>query len=470
MNYLEWFYKLAEIPHGSGNTKQISDFLIDFALEKGLQSYQDDYNNVIIYKAAQNGGEDSKPVILQGHIDMVCEKEEGCDIDFTKDGLKLIENNGFLEAEGTTLGGDDGIAVAYMLSILEDENIRHPDLECLFTVDEEIGMLGAEALDKSRLMGRRLLNIDSEEEGTLLVSCAGGATVEMTIPVLRRGAQGSAYKITVAGLTGGHSGVEIDKGRANSDILLGNILKELLLADDSLRLISIEGGLKDNAIPIKASAVIKSKNIDVLEEKLTGLTNKLKEEYSETDPKMNIILEEAESEDHPLDELQNLSILMLLGELPFGVRAYSKDIEGLVQTSLNLGIMSTEKDSIRLIYSVRSSVEKEKQELIEELILMARSVGGTVDIRGSYPAWEYKKDSFLRDKMTSIYKDMFGKTMEVEAIHAGVECGIFAGALDGLDAVSFGPDILEIHTPREKLDLASAERTYKYILRLLEEL
>lgn len=474
-----WFEQICNIPHGSGNTKKISDFLVNFAKDRNLKFIQDESNNVIIYKDAFDKNSDindeQKTVILQGHIDMVCEKVDDCDIDFINEGLKLKIEDGFIKADGTTLGGDDGIAVAYMLAILDSKDIQHPPLECVFTVDEEIGMLGAAAMDMSVLKGRKLLNIDSEEEGYLLVSCAGGATVQIRIPLLRRGAQGKKYIVTLSGLRGGHSGVEINKGRANADAVLGNVLKELSLADDSMKVVSVKGGLKDNAIPVKATAVVVSKNFDILEKTLNDMQEELREILKNTDPDILLSIKEAdgsteEEKWYPLDELLNLRFLMLFGDMPFGVRKMSSDIPGLVQTSLNLGILDTTEDEILITYSVRSSRKDEKQELIEELVTIAESIGATIVVTGAYPAWEYKKDSELREIMTKTYEEMFHKPMVVQAIHAGVECGLFSDKLEGLDAVSFGPDILDIHTPKERLNIASVKRTWEYIKTVLSEL
>ena len=474
-----WFEQICNIPHGSGNTKKISDFLVNFAKDRNLKFIQDESNNVIIYKDAFDKNSDindeQKTVILQGHIDMVCEKVDDCDIDFINEGLKLKIDDGFIKADGTTLGGDDGIAVAYMLAILDSKDIQHPPLECVFTVDEEIGMLGAAAMDMSVLKGRKLLNIDSEEEGYLLVSCAGGATVQIRIPLLRRGAQGKKYIVTLSGLRGGHSGVEINKGRANADAVLGNVLKELSLADDSMKVVSVKGGLKDNAIPVKATAVVVSKNFDILEKTLNDMQEELREILKNTDPDILLSIKEAdgsteEEKWYPLDELLNLRFLMLFGDMPFGVRKMSSDIPGLVQTSLNLGILDTTEDEILITYSVRSSRKDEKQELIEELVTIAESIGATIVVTGAYPAWEYKKDSELREIMTKTYEEMFHKPMVVQAIHAGVECGLFSDKLEGLDAVSFGPDILDIHTPKERLNIDSVKRTWEYIKTVLSEL
>ena len=471
-NVLKYFEEICSIPHGSRDTKRISDYLVNFAKERNLEFIQDASNNVIIKKAGQLGGEMAAPIIIQGHMDMVCEKEEDCDIDFESEGLRLKIEDEFITAEGTTLGGDDGIAVAYALAVLDSSDIPHPPLECVFTVDEEIGMLGAAALDMSKIKGRKLLNIDSEEEGYLLVSCAGGATVTLHVPVLRRGAQGEKYILTVSGLMGGHSGVEINKGRANASIVLGNVLKELSLADDSLKIISVSGGLKDNAIPVKAEAVFVSKNIDAVKQATAEMNEELKEIFKNTDPniKLDVFCYNSDTiQFYPLDEMNNLQFIMCFGTMPFGVKSMSKDIEGLVQTSLNLGILTTSENEITITYSVRSSVRSEKDQLIEELKLIAQSIGATVEVTGDYPAWEYKKESELRDLMTSTYEEMYGKPMVVQAIHAGVECGIFSDALDGLDAVSFGPDILDIHTPKERLSIESTKRTWEYITKVLQK-
>ncbi len=461
-----YFEDICSIPHGSRNTKLISDYVVAFAKRHGFRYVQDEYNNVIIYKPSTGASEDT--VILQGHLDMVCEKEEDCDIDFELEGLRLEVQDDLISADGTTLGGDDGIAVAYMLAILDSDDIIHPNLECVFTVDEEIGMLGANALDMSLLKGRKLLNIDSEEEGHLLVSCAGGATAEIRVPILRRGAKGKRFQLTVSGLTGGHSGTEIDKGRANADIIMGRILSELLILDDSMKLISISGGLKDNAIPVKAEADIITDRYDELEPNLTGIFSKIREDYADSDPDMKLgITASTKTELYPLDELQNLGFIMAYGKLPYGVTQYSEDIEGLVQTSLNLGIMETTENELKLIYSVRSSVSDEKKALLEELEMIARSLGASFEIEGEYPAWEYVKDSKVRNIMLPVYKEMSGKDMIVEAIHAGLECGIFSDALEGLDAVSFGPDIYDIHTPKERLSISSVSRTWEYIKAVL---
>ena len=473
-----FFEEIAAIPHGSKNTKLISDYVVSVAKRHNLKYVQDDSNNVVVYKEAcfvgtdVSDANDMDTVSLQGHLDMVCEKTDDSDFDFSCEGLRLNVEDGFLKAEGTTLGGDDGIAVAYMLALMDSDDIPHPPLELVFTVDEEIGMLGAQAFDMSTLSGKKLLNIDSEDEGHLLVSCAGGATATLHFPILRRGAQGDKYRIVVSGLKGGHSGVEIDKGRANADIVLGKLLQSIFFVDDTMRVITVRGGLKDNAIPVKAEAFIVSKNETEVKNEVSRFLEEYRESYKDDDPDLSITIVKVNvnSDVYPLDEAANLSFVMAYGSLPNGVIKMSEDIEGLVQTSLNLGIMDTFSEEITLSFSVRSSVNKEKEALIDELAAIVQSAGGTMTVEGEYPAWEYKEESKLRDVMTAKYEEMFQEKMVVEAIHAGVECGLFVDSIEGLDAVSFGPNIYDIHTPKERLDIASTERTWNFILAVLKDL
>lgn len=478
-----WFEEISKIPRGSGNTKKISDFIVGFAKDHNLRYIQDDTNNVIIFKdavvtddTAVSQSDNRETVMIQGHIDMVCEKVDSSDIDFENEGIKLLVDGDIIKADGTTLGGDDGVAVAFMLAILESDDIPHPPLECVFTVDEEIGMLGAMALDTSELKSKKVLNIDSEEEGHLLVSCAGGATVTMHIPVKRRGAQGDRFKLTVSGLLGGHSGIEINRGRANADIVLGNVLKELSLVDDSLKIISVSGGLKDNAIPNKAQAEFVSKKQDIIETSLNEMQTELSSIFDHTDPDIKLTLEKLDVNPndpdimYPLEETVNLGFIMCFGSMPFGVKAMSKEIQGLVQTSLNLGILTTSENEITITYSVRSSVTKEKQDMIQELEDLAKSIGGNTIVSGEYPAWELNPDSELTSIMSSVYEELFKKPIVVEAVHAGLECGIFTDKMPGLEVVSFGPDIFDIHTPGERLSISSVQRTWEFIKAVLAKM
>lgn len=469
-----YFEKITQIPHGSENTKQISDYLVDFAATHGLSYIQDESNNVIIRKEASAGYEHSIGVILQGHCDMVCEKTAGSDHDFKHDPLKLEVDGDFISAKDTTLGGDDGIAVAYMLAILEDDSISHPPLECVFTTDEEIGLLGANALDASLLKGKRMINLDSEEEGSIWTSCAGGMRSDCEIPVIREKVHGTSYEVVIDGLLGGHSGSEIDKNRANSNILLGRFLFGLSQRMN-YSLIEAEGGSKDNAIPRISSAMllIDEKESELLNSFASQLELQLKKEYENTDDGIYITLSKGKEADyHALSQISREKLTFYLMNVPNGIQKMSGSIEGLVETSCNLGIfhMFKEDDNLLGSLSVRSSVESAKDALSDRLCYLTEFLGGTYSTRGSYPAWEYREDSLLRDIMVKVYEDMYQKKPQVVAIHAGLECGLFYGRIDGLDCTSIGPDLTDVHTTEEKMSISSAARVYEYLLNVLKEL
>ena len=452
-----YFEKLCGIPHGSGNVREAADWLVAFAQAHGLEYRRDDAENVVIRKAASAGYEDAPAVILQGHTDMVCAKRADSAHDFLRDGLTLVTDGETVYADGTTLGADDGIAVAMALALLEDPAAEHPALEAVFTSDEEIGLLGAKAFDCSTLQGKLLLNMDSEDEGVLTVSCAGGATVRLTVPVARRAQNGEVYTVEIAGLTGGHSGAEIHKGRANAAVLAGELLREC-----GGGLVSIEGGSADNAIMPGCKLVLCGAGVPnaarVCEDRFRG-------RYPEEDIRLSVT-----SVGQTGAEVLDLPLGDFLARAPYGVQAMSQEIEGLVQTSLNLGIIRTGADAIVMTYSVRSSVEKEKDALCQVLTSLAKEYGGKAEISGAYPAWEYRKDSPLREHMCATFERLYGRPMRVEAIHAGLECGLFAGGIPDLDAVSFGPDMRSIHTPEERLSVSSVARTWEYLREVLRGL
>lgn len=464
-----YFEELCAIPHGSRDTKRISDYCVRFAERHGLQCRQDESNNVVIWKDGSAGYEAHPPVILQGHLDMVCEKEPDCDIDFSTDGLRLRTDGTDVFAEGTTLGGDDGIAVAYALALLASDSIAHPPLEVVFTVDEEIGMLGAAAMDLSMLRGRVLLNIDSEDEGVLTVSCAGGATSTVTLPVKKQPAAGSVYTLTVDGLQGGHSGVEIHKGRCNANRLMGQLLQQMA-EKIPLRLVAISGGQKDNAIPRACTAQVTAEDAAAFSAAFASAKDTVEAAAGATEPKLRICCRCSGEEAQALSAQDTDKVIGLLCALPNGVQAMSKEIAGLVQTSLNLGILDDCGDAVKMTFSVRSSVNAEKEALIQTLRDTAAAYSASYSQMGEYPAWEYCRDSKLRPLMVQVFEENYGRTPVVEAIHAGLECGILADKLSGLDAVSFGPDMQDIHTTRERLNIASVERTWNYLCAVLARL
>ncbi len=463
-----YFEEISNIPHGSCNTKQISDYCVSFAKEHNLEYYQDSDNNVIIIKEATKDREDAAPIILQGHLDMVCEKIPSLDMDMEKEGLKLGIDGDEVYAEGTTLGGDDGIAIAMTLAILDDDTLSHPRIEAVFTVDEEIGMLGAVSIDVSPLKGKRLLNIDSEDEGIFTVSCAGGNVNMCTLSLQGMEYDGNAVLITITGLKGGHSGVEIDKGRANANVLMGRLLQEIK-RECGLHIISVDGGLKDNAIPRETKAII---TIDS-EKSLSDIIRKYEEifrnEYHTADPDINVLYESMHvSEKKIWDEEMTDKIIYMLTCLPNGIQAMSMDIDGLVQTSLNMGIVTTCVDRMEISFCVRSSVDSQKEMLNRRLDEMMSMIGGQTQVCGDYPGWEYNKDSSLRELMIQIYKEQYGEEPKVEAIHAGVECGMFSGKIKDLDCISFGPNLTQIHTVRERMSISSVQRVYQFLIEVLK--
>ncbi len=464
-----YFEKICSIPHGSGNTKAISDYLVSFAEEKGLRYIQDSLNNVIIFCPGSCGYEDHPPVILQGHMDMVCEKDDQCALDMEKDGLDIDHDGTWVFAHGTTLGGDNGIAVAYGLALLADPTIPHPPLEVVFTVDEETGMYGAAGIDLSMLQGRTLINADSEEEGVFTVSCAGGARGTITVPASRRAVYGPCIKLTVEGLQGGHSGVEIHKNRANANKVMG-ILLERVQNIMPLCMTGFSGGAKDNAIPRSCQVTLVAMGMHL--ERINEITETLQKEIREQFDEPYAVIRGDDVEalgGNALSTEDTARIIALLNAVPNGVQAWSRDIEGLVQTSLNLGVADL-SDELRLTFAVRSSVNQEKRELLDQLRELAQQFGGSYSETGDYPAWEYKKESHLRDVMVQTYRQMFDKDPQVVAIHAGLECGLLSEKLPGLDCVSIGPDMQDIHTSRERLHIQSTQRTWNFLLEILKNL
>lgn len=466
-NVFRFFEEMCAIPHGSYNTKAVSDWCVAFAKARGLEHYQDEMNNVILIKEASAGYEEAEPVILQGHLDMVCEKAPGCEKDMAREGLDLAVEGDYIYAEGTTLGGDDGIAVAMALAALDDDSLPHPRLEVILTTEEEVGMDGAMALDVSPIRGRKMLNLDSEAEGIFTVSCAGGSMAACGLPVARAPFGGDILRVRVEGLTGGHSGAEIHKGRANASMLLGRLLLAMA-AETELRLVSADGGLKDNAIPVAAEAVVAAADGRKAKAAAERMAACFQVEYRRSDPMLTVTAEEAAAAWLPMDAASTERTLCLLACAPNGVQTMSQDIHGLVQTSLNLGILKTEENAVTASFCIRSSVDSEKEMLKDRLACLLAQLGGRVSFSGEYPGWAYRPDSPLRELMTEVYREQYGREPKVEAIHAGLECGLLAGKLPGLDCVSIGPDLLEIHTPREKMSISSVQRVWAFVREVLK--
>jgi len=464
-----YFEKICSIPHGSRNTKMISDYLVSFAKEQGIVYRQDKLNNVILFGEGTCGYENHATVILQGHMDMVCEKDADCPIDMEREGLNVTHDGTHVYAKGTTLGGDNGIAVAYALALLADKTIPHPPLEVVITVDEEIGMEGAAGIDLSELKGRTLINLDSEDEGIFTVSCAGGARSTILLPVARRAVYGPCVRLTVDGLQGGHSGVEIHKNRANANKVMGELLSRVQKLFP-VCITKLSGGAKDNAIPRSCEVTLVALGMYI--ERINEVAAQLQQEIRENFDEPNAVIRGDDVDalgGNALTTEDSAKVIALLNAAPNGVQAWCEDMPELVQTSLNLGVAKLD-EQLSLTFAVRSSVNAEKRELLDKLAQLAAFHGGETEEMGDYPAWEYQKDSALRDTMVKTFEKMFGRKPQVVSIHAGLECGLLSEKLPGLDCVSIGPDMLDIHTSRERLDIASTGRTWEFLLEILKEL
>jgi dipeptidase D len=469
-----YFEKLSQIPRGSGNEKEVSDYLVSFAKEHNLEYVQDSALNVVIRKNATPGYENGTAIVLQGHMDMVCEKNQDTVHDFTKDPLKLRIVDDMIYATGTTLGADNGIAVAMGLAILASDEYQHPAIELLVTTSEETGMDGAMALDPVNVKGRTLINIDSEEEGTLLVSCAGGVTAKTVIPAEWEASDASLvpYSIKIRGLKGGHSGMEIDKERGNSNKLLGRILRSIQ-SETEIRLCSISGGSKHNAIPRESDAVIlvKSEDKALVEKKISECEEMFKTELRTPDPGVRVEFEVMPA--LPAEMLSKGSTNNVINYLYLiinGVMSMSMDIKGLVESSLNLGVITTAKDSVEFISSIRSSVRSLKMDLLNRLVVTAKLNGGSVVTESDYPEWAYNPDSKIRGIFEEVYEKMNGKKPHITAIHAGLECGLFAEKFGQIDEISFGPFLYDVHTPDEHMSISSVQRTWEYLLEVLKSI
>lgn len=471
-NVLKYFTEISAVPRGSYNNQGISDYIVNFAKEHGLRYVQDEALNVIIYKDATKGYENHEPVIIQGHMDMVCVKAEDVSHDFTKEGIELLVDGDYLHANKTTLGGDDGIAVAFGLALLADNTISHPALEVLITTDEETGMDGAKALDPSLLKGKYMINVDSEDEGTVLVGCAGGLRLYGELPLKRIEESGVEATITIGGLKGGHSGAEIHHYRTNATLLLARVLMKLK-EEFQFSLVSMYGGTKDNAIPSYAEAklVLSMEQKNELIDCIGKLEEMYKKELEGEEP--NLYIKGSlgnETKAMVLHPTSFEKMLFLLIQAPNGVQVMSSNVEGLVESSLNLGIFEVQEENAVFHFSIRSSVSSYKDYLRDKLIYLFDFLGAHSDANSEYPAWEYQKESPFRDMVSKVFEKEYGYEPKLLAIHAGLECGIISEKIPGIEIVSIGPDMKDIHTPKERLSISSSIRVYKFVEKLLEEM
>lgn len=465
-----YFEEICKIPHVSFHEKNLSDYCVDFAKERGLFCEQDEMGNVLIVADATPGYEEIEPIILQGHLDMVGDKVPGCSIDMEKEAIKIKVDGDFICAEGTTLGGDNGIAVAYALAILDSDDISHPRLEVVLTVSEEVGLLGATAMDLSRCQGKRLLNVDSEVEGILTAGCAGGARIRCDFPLERVPMDGVLCKAVLEGLKGGHSGMEIEKGHANANVLLGRFLLMLKKKLGYVGIVAIEGGAKENVIPKDGHVefLVKETDLPKVENTVDVFHTVMKAEYGTADPDIHLNLTtEAVCEKQVLDEASMEKLVIALNNMPNGVQSMSMDLPGLVETSLNMGVVRMNETVCSIGFSIRSSVASAKDYLGNKVELLARFLGADVSFSGEYPAWPYARDSRFRDACVDIYRKQYGKDPKIDVLHAGLECGILSSKIPGLDCISIGPDMAGVHTPDERLSIRSAARVWEYIKEIL---
>ena len=466
-----FFEKICSIPHGSGNCAALSAFVADFAKQRGLDFAVDAEQNVLIRKPASPGYEKYETLILQGHLDMVCEKDPELEFDFAKDAIQPYIDGDDIKARGTSLGGDNGIAIAMMLAILDDDTLHHPQLEMLMTVDEETSMDGAFGFDCAQLRGHRLINLDSEYEGVLMCSCAGGVDVVCNLPVLREEKEGCRLTLTVAHLRGGHSGVEIDKGRANANILMGRLLFRLQ-NELPLGIAEYCGGSRVNAIASHAEAeiLIEKSRLTECEEHIKQMEAIFRKEYHASDPDISVNLKLSESGCFSvLDEASAARMISLLLILPDGMQEMSAEMPGLVQTSCNLGAASLQESAFTFTSSIRSCMETKKMMLAEKIMRIVVLTGGSAALEGDYPGWSYQPDSRLKETLINAYQKVCGIKASAEAVHAGMECGIFAAGIPNLDCVSIGPTMGDVHTPQEHLSISSVQRTWKVLLTALED-
>lgn len=464
----QFFEEISSVPRGTFYDEKISNWCVNFAKERNMEYIQDEAGNVIIKKPGTAGYEHADPVILQGHMDMVCEKTEDSSHDFEQEGLELYVEDGFVKAKDTTLGADNGIAMSFACALLDSKDIPHPPLEVIFTVDEEVGMGGANAIDLSCIKGTMLLNIDSEEEGTIIAGCAGGILETVHIPVERKTKSGSVVTMKIRGLRGGHSGMQIHEQRGNANKIAGRILNKLNLQSD-IAFVEMAGGSKDNVIAAIADVSFVAADADQAVSVIKEMEAAIKAEFSDDEPQFEITVDVKEDTVEACTKESSDKVIFALMATPYGVQGLSRELEGLVESSLNLGIVATECEKVDLMFYIRSSVNSKMEEMKETIAAWANMLGGSNDEAGEYPAWMYQKESRIRPLLANTYKELFGKEPEITTLHAGIECGLLSGKKPSLDCVSFGPNLHDVHSVKEKLDIASTERTWKLIQAVLEK-
>lgn len=468
-----FFEEISAIPRGSGNEKGISDYLVQFARERGLWVYQDASYNVIIKKDGSSGAKDKEPVMLQGHLDMVCDKLAGTEHDFETEGIRLVVKDGMLSAQGTTLGADNGVAVALMMMVLDDDSTVHPPIECVFTTEEEIGLNGAQFLDKSLIRARTMINMDSEEEGVATISCAGGLRIQFTKPITRQSVKGTLLSIRIKGLLGGHSGMDISKERQNANLLMARLADYLMKNTDG-KLVSFAGGRKDNAITRECEASFiyqDSTQAEKGEQLVRDLAAVFADEITPDEPDFSCeITLEADADARAVPDEDSGAFISMMRLAPNGVFSRNMKMDGFVVASSNMGVVKAGEDYLSIVVSPRSSVASLQENTKERFRTLADTFGFETEYSGEYPGWSYAEKSRVREMFVESYRSLFGKELKLEAIHAGLECGLFCEAIPGLDAIAVGPTLFDVHTPDERLPLDSFERFYELLKDVLEKL
>jgi len=468
-----YFYEISQIPRESKNEAKAAEYIMNVAKQLGLKHKQDEAGNVLVSKPASPGKENSPTIVLQGHLDMVCEKNKDTVHDFSKDPIELIRDGEFIRAKGTTLGADNGIGIAAMLAIMEAKDIEHPPLEFLFTVDEETGLTGASALEKGFLTGKIMINCDSEEDNALYVGCAGGKDTEIFLSMeLDKPPFGySPYRIKVTGLKGGHSGLDIHLGRANAIKLMTRLLWNLLIEEVDFRLFHIDGGSKHNAIPRECEVRLIVKDVEGLKNVINSFKETVAKEYEGIEDNIQIVI--TEDEEKPLKVLETNfqeKFICLLYSIPHGVIKMSQHIPGLVETSTNLATVKVIDLTLKIGTSQRSSVKSEINDIANQVKACGVLAGAKVKQGAGYPGWTPNMDSEILKLMKATYKELFGEVPEVKAVHAGLECGIIGEKFPGLDMISYGPTIIGAHSPDERVNIKSVEKFWKLLTGVLKKL
>jgi len=467
------FEQILKIPHCSGCEKGLADYIASQAKSLNLAWKKDETGNVVVRKPGSAGRENAETVILQGHLDMVCEKNSDIKHDFSKEPIEPEVRNGWVHAKGTTLGADNGIGVASGLAIMEDTSLVHGPLEFLFTVDEETGLTGARRVEPGFLKGKRLINLDSEEEGTFTIGCAGGAESEIVFQLKRKKSKlKNAYKLKIGGLRGGHSGLDINQGRANAIKLLARVLWQAG-SQFSFELVRLEGGNKHNAIPREAWAelLLEPAKINAFKAFLEKAGEKIKAEYGSVEKDFQYSLEEASpKKDDPLSSTSQASLLNFLFSCPHGVLRMHPEISGLVETSTNLAIIRSTKNKVQIICSSRSSVGAALEATRQMLCSLVELAGAKIKQPEGYPGWAPNLQSQLLKTMKDVHQKVFGHEVHIVAVHAGLECGILGEKFPGMDMISTGPTITHPHSPEEGVEIASVENFWKLLTAALQEL